>query len=106
MTLLGKIWKCPDPDCGDTLAVKDWGYENLAPLGAGSPVCGCGEDFELVDDDSPEAKYLRVVGVKCPFCGSEDLDPGSPKSAVNGGFNVAVDCSGCGGGWTDHNRFY
>ncbi len=41
------VWACK---CGCTLKVEDYPYDRLAE--DGSPICGCGEDYNLQEDNA------------------------------------------------------
>ena len=91
ITIIDKIWRCPA--CKRTLSVDTWTYEDLAENG--TPVCNCDADMELVDNPSPEAKYIATGGTRCPFCNSDDLESGECDSDENGKYE-GVRCCKCG----------
>lgn len=65
---------------------------------------------EIHDDDEDELaslrapmtieQYVALGGIRCPFCGSQDI-VGGPFEADAGGATQEVDCSRCDKSWLD-----
>lgn len=51
--------------------------------------------------DQQRKEYLKNNGVKCPYCGSKDVEGGS-IDVDSGRVSQDISCTTCGAEWMDH----
>lgn len=53
-------------------------------------------------DAEQRQAYIESEGVRCPYCGSEDIAGGIIQSAkFYDGYEIVVRCNNCGKAWKD-----
>ncbi len=58
------------------------------------------DELTALREPMTSEQYVELGGIRCPFCGSQDI-VGGPFEADAGGATQEVDCSRCDKSWLD-----